>query len=568
MRARLATVAAAIVVCTVWVAGQARAFKPVTDDILRNQSPNDWLAWRGTTKSLGYSPLDQINRHNVAELQLAWSWAMESGSQETTPLVYDGVMYLGNPGGVVQALDAATGDLIWEYRPEAPEGRRATSPVRSLSIYDDKIFLNRNDAHLVALNARTGAVVWDVPVADPKLGFTFGAGSLIAHGKVISALSGCARFVEEKCAITAHDARTGKELWRVYTIPKKGEPGDETWGAVDPLFRAGTDMWLPGSYDPDLNLVFWSTSQAKPWATEARGTSGDALYSNTTLALDPDTGKVAWYHQFIPNESQDLDEVFESVLVDRGSRKSLFKMGKLGILWELDRRTGAFVHATDLGYQDVVTVDPQTGKVTYRPDKFPKLNQPVRMCPAVIGFKSWRAMAYSPETQAFYIPLSLNCGVETFADVPKIAGGGGAGSYTHDEYIHPKAEGNLGEFVALSASGEILWRHRQRAVFNSAALTTAGGLVFVGDVNRYVDAYDVKSGALLWRTRAPNMVMGFPVSYSANGRQYIAVPVGVGGASWNNWFPQKLTPEIKHPASGNALLVFALPARSTTNVSQ
>ena len=512
--------------------------------------------------SLGYSPLAQINRQNVGQLQLAWAWAMEPGSQETTPLVYQGAMYLANPGGVVQALDAASGDLLWEYRPQSrKEAARLGAPVRNLAIANDKIFLNTSDAHLVALNVRTGAVVWDVQVADPALGFTFGAGSVIAHGKVISALSGCARFVEEKCAMMAHDPETGRELWRVHTIPKQGEAGDETWGNVAPLFRAGTDMWLAGSYDAELNLVYWSTSQAKPWAAAARGTNGDALYSNTTFALNPDTGKIVWYRQLIPNESQDMDEVFENVLIDNDGRKSLFKMGKLGILWELDRQTGAFIRATDLGYQNIVSVDPRTGSVNYNLGKFPKLNEPVEMCPAVIGFKDWRAMAYSPETRSFYVPLSLNCGVETFFDVPKVPGRGGAGSYKHDEYILPQADGNLGEFMAITTSGRVLWRRRQRAVFNSAALTTAGGLAFVGDVDRYFSAYDVKTGKTLWRTRAPNMVMGFPISYAVRGEQYVAVPVGVGGASWNNWFPQKLTPEIKHPTAGNSLLVFRLPAK-------
>jgi alcohol dehydrogenase (cytochrome c) len=540
----------------------APEFQRVTDEILRHPSPDDWLAWRGTGRSLGYSPLDQINRGNVSELQLAWSWSMEPGSQETAPLVYAGVMYLANPGGIVQALDAASGDLVWEYQPRTPTGGRMGAPVRNLAIADDKIFLNTADARLVALNARTGVVEWEVQVADPKLGFTFGAGSVIAHGKVISALSGCSRFVEEKCAIMAHDPQTGRELWRVHTIPKRGEPGDETWGDVEPMFRAGTDMWLAGSYDAELNLVFWSTSQAKPWAAAARGTKADALFSNTTFALDPDTGRIVWYRQLIPNESQDMDEVFENVLVDNGTRKSLFKMGKLGILWELDRQTGTFIHATDLGYQNIVSLDPRTGKVTYNEGKFPRLNEPVDMCPAVVGFKDWRAMAYSPETRAFYIPLSLNCGIETFFDVPKVAGRGGAGSYKHDEYILPQAGRNLGELLALSASGQVIWRQRQRAVFNSAALTTAGGLVFVGDVDRYFRAYDVMSGETLWQTRAPNMVMGFPISYAAHGEQYVAVPVGVGGASWNNWFPQKLTPEIRHPNTGNSLLVFRLPHKN------
>ena len=173
------------------------------------------------------------------------------------------------------------------------------------------------------------------------------------------------------CFISAHDAQTGEEVWRTSTIARPGGPGGDTWGDLPLRYRAGADSWIPGSYDPQTNLTYWSTSQAKPWARLTRGTDGDALYSNSVLALDPETGALQWYYQFVPGETHDLDEVFESVLIDRDGRRSLFKMGKLGILWEIDRTTGAFVAAHDLGYQTLLDVDPQTGQVTYRPGMIP-----------------------------------------------------------------------------------------------------------------------------------------------------------------------------------------------------
>jgi alcohol dehydrogenase (cytochrome c) len=552
--------AGAVALIGLIAAAQTRQFRPVTDDTLRNPSPGDWLYWRGTGLSQGYSRLDQINRRNVGQLQLAWAWEMENGNQQAAPIVYDGVMYIASPGGTVHALDGATGDLIWEYRHEVEgEARRSGSPVRGLSIYDDKVFLNTVDARLIALEARTGKIAWNVAVGDPKKGFSYSAGSIIARGKVISGLQGCARFYEDKCAITAHDAKTGKELWRTVTIARSGTPGGDTWGEVPNMFRAGTDMWIPGSYDPDLNLIYWSTSQAKPWTREARGTDGDALYSNSTLALDPETGKIVWYHQFVPGETNDMDEVFESVLVDVGARNSIFKMGKLGILWEIDRRTGEFVRGTDLGYQNLLRFDPKTGKVSYSRDMIPKLNQELDMCPSFGGVKSWRAMAYSPETRAFYIPTQMTCQKITFLDVKKVEGGGGVGQGRRENYQHPIGGTDIGEFMAMSTSGEILWRHRQRAAFNTAALTTAGGLAFIGDWNRYINAYDVKTGDLLWQTRAATSAQGFPISYAVRGRQYIAMPVGVGAASWGTDIPLRLTPELKRPNSGNAIMVFALP---------
>ena len=545
---------------------EVRNFRPVTEEMLRNPAPADWPNWRRTDNAWGYSPLTSIDTNNVRTLTLAWSWAMTGGANEATPLVANGIMYLPNPGGVVQALDAATGDLIWEFRPEPPAG--ASQPAgegggaqRNIAIFGDKVFTATGEAHLIALDARTGKVAWDAKVADRQLGYQYTAGPIVVRGKVIAGITGCTRYKEDVCFITGHDAATGKELWRTSSIARPGEPGGDTWGDLPLHFRAGGDMWIAGSYDPETNLIYWGTAQAKPWARAARGTDAPALYTSSTLALDPDTGVMKWYYQHLPGETQDMDEVFERILVDVDGRKSMFTMGKLGLLWQLDRVTGAFIKASDIGYQNILDVDPRNGKVTYRPDRIPRLNVPMDMCPSTSGFKSWRSMAYSPQTNAMYIPLNLNCEKAVFGAPPERVIGRPAGNpVRRTNLVHPESNGYLGEFRGMDIrSGKATWQVRMATPMNTAALTTAGGLVFGGDWDRNFYAYDARTGKALWKTRLPTSAQGYPISYAANGRQYIAVPAGTGGASWSTQIAPDLRPDIRRPVGGNSLLVFALP---------
>jgi alcohol dehydrogenase (cytochrome c) len=561
------------------VSAQVNDFAPVSEDMLREPAPGDWLNWRRTGDAQGYSPLTQITTDNVGQLQLAWSWAMDdTGGQEAAPLVYDGVIYLPHPRGVIQALDGATGDLLWEYRPGitprldgSPTTDNSGLPPdafagvgrgvqKNIAIYGSMIYAATGNASLVALDARTGRQMWETSVADPALGYTYVAGPIVADGVLVTGISGCERFKDDVCFITGHDPQTGDELWRTATIARPGEPGGDTWGDLPLMYRAGADAWIAGSYDPEANLVYWATAQAKPWARAVRGTAGDALYTNSSLALDPHTGEIVWYYQYLPGETHDMDEVFESVLIDIDGRPSLFKMGKLGILWQLDRTTGEFIGAADIGYQNIVNVDPGSGRVTYRPGMIPEMGVEISMCPSTSGFKSWRAMAYSPLTEALYIPIALNCERATFGPVEQVPGGGGTGPVRRINTLFPDSDGALGELLAMDVrSGEILWRHRTPSPVNTAAMTTAGGLVFAGDWDRNMYAYDAESGEVLWRTRLPTSAQGFPVSYMAGGRQYIAMPVGTGGASWSTSLPRELAPDIKRPANGNSIHVFALP---------
>ena len=300
------------------VEGEVKNYVPVTDAMLRNPDPADWLMIRRDYKASSFSPLNQITTQNVNDLRLVWSWAMQDGSplgNEPAPIVHNGVLYVNNAGGVLQALDAKTGELIWENR----YGTNAGAPaMRGITIYGDNVFVTSGEAHLIAFDARTGRIVWDTTIGDrSKNQHSTTSGPLAVKGKLIQGLSGCQQYGGEKCFISAYDAKTGKEVWRFYTIALEGEPGGDTWGGLPDASRVGAETWITGSYDPDLNLTYWGTAQAKPWMRVSRGSgNGATLYANSTLALNADTGKLAWYYDHAPGETLDLDEVFERVLVD------------------------------------------------------------------------------------------------------------------------------------------------------------------------------------------------------------------------------------------------------------
>ena len=384
----------------------AQKFEPVTDEMLQNPDPADWLNWRRTLDGWGYSPLDEINRDNVYQLQLVWSWQMRPGLSQPTPLVYNGVMYLPNPDGFVQAVDAVTGDRLWEYRKifDNTPDKSFRNRMRSLAIYGTNLYVTTADAHLIALDATTGEMVWDHVVADHRLGYRYTSGAIVVKGAIVAGITGCERYKNDVCFISAHDPETGRELWRTSTIAEPGTAGGDTWGDLPPTFRAGGDAWIPGSYDAGTDLMYWSTAQAKPWAQVSRGTEGDALYTNSALAIDPDTGELEWYYQFIPGESHDLDEVFESVLIDNAGRRSVFKMGKLGILWEIDAATGEFVDAHDLGFQTLVDVNENTGAVTYRPGMIPRGGCRARVLPRLSRHPQRHGNRLSPRNESALYP--------------------------------------------------------------------------------------------------------------------------------------------------------------------
>ncbi len=555
-------------------------FVPVTDAMLQAPAPDDWLMWRRTLDGWGYSPLDQIDRDNVGELRMVWSRALSPGGrQQGTPLVYDGVLYMPNPSDVIQAIDAATGDLLWEYRRDLPDDacERIMPGVcttnRNLAIYDNLIIDTSVDEYVFALDARTGELVWETQVLDytthPANQST---GPIVANGKVVSGRSCMPAAGPEACVITAHDARTGEELWRRRTTPAPGEPGDETWGGVPDRDRRHVGTWMAPSFDPALNLLYIGTSVTSPAPKfMVGGADLTHLYHNSTLALDADTGEIVWYYQHL-NDHWDLDHPFERLLVDTVVRPDPAAVswinpslqpgrerqvmtgipGKTGIVYTLDRATGEFLWATPTVAQNVVSrIDGATGAVTENPEAvFRGFGQEVFTCPTAMGGKDWEAGAYSPRTNTMYMPLRNACA----RMAPLDDGGRSLYSLSMRNELAPGTD-QLGAVWAISAeTGAVAWTHEQRSATMSLA-ATAGGLVFVGDTNGRFKALDDETGDVLWEINLGSPVSGFPVTYAVDGRQYVVAGTGTGGNA-SRW--SAMTPELR-PSSGNNIFVFALP---------
>ena len=547
-------------------------FVPVTDAMLEDPAAGDWLMWRRTQNGWGYSPLDQVNRDNVGDLQLVWTRALAAGAQEGTPLAYGGVLFMPNPNDHLQAIDAVTGDLLWEYRRDIPDDvpeimGGLTENNRNVAIYGMAIIDTSNDDYVYALDAVTGELAWETQIFDYQVHpARHSSGPIIANGKVISGRSCRPRAGPVSCVIVAHDAATGAELWRTSLVPAPGEPGDETWGGVPYEERMHVGAWMAPSYDPELDLIYVGTSVTSPAPKfMLGGVDNKHLYHNSTLALDGDTGEIRWYYQHL-NDHWDLDHPYERILVDTAvapdadavswinprlrpneQRRVVTGIpGKTGVVYTLDRETGEFLWATPTVAQNVISgIDGATGAVTENAELvFTGLGQEVLSCPSWNGGKNWPAGAYSPLTNTMYFPLQNTC-----ARVLSTMEGGLPIYRLAARFQLTPGTDDLGTVRAVSAeTGETAWLHEQRAATYSL-VATGGGLVFGGDGNGRFRAFDQESGAVLWEINLGSPVSGFPITYAVDGRQYIVASTSTRISG--------LTPDLR-PSAGNNLFVFAL----------
>ena len=535
-------------------------FKNISLQDVNYPPDSDWLSWRRTTDGKGYSPLKIINTKNIKNIKLSWSLTMNEGSNQITPIVSQGIMFLTNPGNIIQALDAKNGELIWEYKYSFPKASKTLGgPTRNIAVYQDKIFLATYDAHLIALDIRTGKLIWKTKKAKYEDGYTHTSGPIIANGIVVSGINGCERYIKEGCFVTGHDPDTGKEIWRTSTVAQSEDKYGYTWGETPSVFRAGGDTWIPGSYDPKLNLFFIGTSQAKPWVAASRGMTpkNSALYTNSTLALNPNNGDLEWFYQHIPGETIDMEVGFERVLIDRKNKKYLFTVGKDGILWKIDRKNGDFINLLETVNQNIYeNIDYKTGELSYREDILnSKIDKAFSVCPGIYGGHNWQAISYDEITSSLIIPLHQLCADMIGRKVERIEGSGGFGADSKS-YPLPDANGKIGKLISVNIDKmKINWTHEQEAMFLTSSLSTAGGLTFIGDLDRYFKAFNSKTGEVLWKTRLGSALHGFPITYSVGKKQYVAITSGMGVF---RALTATISPDIYQPENGNAIYVFEL----------
>ena len=538
---------------------------PVTDAMLSAPAEGEWLTWRRAFDAQGFSPLTQVTRDNVNDLHLVWSWALPNGPNEVTPIVHDGVMFVHAYGDKVQALDAATGDLLWQYSHRLSRDR-APSVKRSIAIYGTRLYVPTSDTHIVALDAKTGSVIWDQPIADAKAGYGLTGGPLVANGKVMVGTTGRAPGGN---FIVALDAATGKPAWRFSTIAQPGQNGGNTWNGLPLEKRNGASVWVPGSYDRTLNLAFFGPAQTYdtgPLRNRGdEGVSNDGLYTDSTLAINVDTGRLVWFFQHQPNDQWDLDWAFERHVVQLpvgGKPKTVVVTGgKQAIFDAMEADTGKYVFSMDLGLTNLVkSIDPKTGEKIIDETLVPGDGQTKFVCPHAGGAKSWLPSSYNASTRMLFVPL-----VESCMDLTPVPTGGRGSLSTGVRWSlrpRPNSDGLYGRLQAINLeTRQTVWTDRQRAPMSTGTLATAGGVVFAGALDRMFAAYDDTTGAKLWEARLGDVPSNAPITYMVNGRQYVAMVVGNGGAQAAT-FPV-LVPEIRNPPDrGASVWVFALPVRT------
>jgi alcohol dehydrogenase (cytochrome c) len=512
-----------------------QGYTAVTDSRLKNPDDGDWLMIRRTYDGWGFSPLSEIDTGNVGRLQPVWvlSTGM-TGGHEAPPIVNDGVMFVATPGNQVIAIDARTGTQLWRYQRDVPDDAIIVHRTsRGLALRDDRIFFAASNAFLVAIDARTGREVWATKVEENSNGYYMTVAPLVVEDKVIVGVSG--GTVGIRGFVAAYDAETGTELWRTFSVPAPGEPGSETWPSGDEWKTGGAATWVTGNYDPQARLLYWGAGNGGPWMGDQR--PGDNLYTASTMALDVDTGAIEGHFQYVPNESWDWDAVSPPILLDyqRNGRtiSGLVNIGRDGYLWFLERTPHGirFVEGKPFVQQNVFKgLDPETGRPDIDPDRKPGTGKMASYCPSVWGGKDWPPGAFSPQTRMIYIPANENtCGTSVGFEVEYVPGRGFSGARV-GFHLAPGAE-HIGEVQAWNVdTGERVWTHRFATSANwGPILATAGGLVFSGGTNdRLFRAYNAWSGDVLWEFPTNSGIIGPPISFLLDGKQYVAVQSGWG----------------------------------------
>jgi alcohol dehydrogenase (cytochrome c) len=522
--------------------------------------PQNWLTYYGAYDGQRYSALDQITAANVARLRPAWVFSYQllglyanpvTAAFEAAPLVVDGVVYVTGPSGYLWALDAATGRKLWEYQHQVPidVALCCGNVNRGAAVARGKVYMATGNGYLVALDARTGRVVWQTAFADVRAGESATLAPLVVKGLVLVGNSGAEYGVRGH--IDAIDAESGRRVWRRYTVPKPGEPGSETWppergerrgGA---WARGGGTAWITGTYDPELDLVYWGTGNPSP-VFDGEGRQGTNLYTSAVVALDPDDGAIRWHYQWTPHDVWDYDGVGESILFEQGGRKLLGHFDRNGYLFILDRTNGQFVRASRYARADWGDVDAQTGRVTVR--RVPS-DSGTRICPGPAGAKVWNHGAYSQQTGLLYVPVIELCATfrrerqEFKEGLPYL--GSGFQNAAEEDWGHVKAFD--------PATGREVWSWRGEAPIVTSLLATAGGLVFSGEPSGMFNAHDARTGAVLWQFQTGSGLHANPITYSVAGKQYVAVPVG-----WGGWL-EGFAPKNYGVQRATSLMVFALP---------
>ncbi|HIF87545.1 MAG TPA: hypothetical protein EYQ30_12080 [Gammaproteobacteria bacterium] len=532
---------------------------PVSNAMLMNPPADDWLVWRRTHENLGHSPLDQIDTSNVDELRVAWTWSLPPGANMMTPLVHDGVLFAYSFGDVVQAIDAASGDLLWGYQRELFSDASPNSK-KGVAIYEDKIIVATSDVHLLALDSKTGKLIWDHEIdTGNETDHTIKAAPMVVNGKAIIGLTG-QRAVAGGNLIVAVDLETGTEAWRFYTIARPDATGGNSWNGLPLEERTGGSVWTPGSYDAELNLLYfgpaptYDTDSLRVLAN-APNISTDALYTNSTIALNADNGELVWHYQHMRNDQLDHDWAFERQIinlpVNGEMRKTIVTGGKEAIFEALDAATGDYLFSIDLDMQNVITeIDSRTGAKTLNPAAIPEPGQVLAglsmngICPDALGARNMQSTSYNPNSGILYIPMQDTC-------VNNLTG------KRWQKYPNPEENGLWGMVKAVDLkTREVLWTTRQFAPPASGNLTTDGGLLFTGSIDRWFKAVDQRSGEILWQQRLDNSPSSYPITYRVDGKQFVAIATNSGSFYANG---MERTAGITNPPTGASLWVFALP---------